>query len=125
MVNFNASWSCRIFLLDFGFCCSPSLLGLLQISAFYFLTFEKAGCTMFTWLVGATIHFPCPNNFPLFLLRFSSPPQKKICSFSNFILLFLLRCLLDLVYQVFIQFPIRVKHYPHYGHDFSAVNKPT
>ena len=83
----------------------------MQISAFYFLTLEKADCTIFTrllnWLVGwslvsITINFLSPNNVLLlflicssslhikyfsspniFLLRFPSPP-KRTFSYSKY-----------------------------------------
>ena len=55
-------------------------LHLMQISAFYFPTLEKAYCTKFALSVGrlvAPLNFPSTNIFLLFLFRFSSPPEKN------------------------------------------------
>ena len=67
---------------------------ILEITALYFLTFEKADCTKFTlsvgWLVGVTINF-LPQIIPQFLLRSSSPPQKIYFPSTKLFLLILLR----------------------------------
>ena len=65
----------QIALYSPGWLASPFILLVQIISPFSFSSTKKK-------------YFPSPNIFFLFLLRFSSPPQKKIFSFSKYFLPF-------------------------------------